>query len=634
MQTRPAIFEAIHNNQVETLKNLVNNDKKTLTQLCDYNVDSHKQTTPIEYAALAKKWDCVVAIANCHRETDASTQGTRYGSALIYMIGSDSIDLAAITALVNAKASLTWHTNSNNDSLLHLAVKKKHKEVIELLLKHNSNLTTTNKDNKTPMQLAVDEAVSSKDWSIVSCIAKNTSATQNKNDNAKFGHALYESVKHKKLDLSESLLKAGAKTTTRTSDKNKPLHLAVLNNDIDTLNLLLKYKARLSVQNKDGDTALDLACKMNYGNCALALIKASQKNTDFIFSEKSLLAAIEKENYIVTKNLLATNIKFDTYDAEKGNVFIYEALKTDNLGILQLLLEKIDLKQVEKNQEGKDPVEIAADLKATKCLAHLVPQPSEQDTVTSTMHFDLETNARKQFLRNMQTAIASSRWWVKKPGIYFWNQNAWIEGYPAHINYINAKLQLCNFNDENAIQQTFIKIANTLHHLQASSDRHPTTDEFDQTFLTKLNEMKNNSPTFPVLYTMTGMPSSACYTQPWVNTTQMMLQQGQINLAPSPFTGVTYDTLTNATTNYSYDAPPPYPYTRTQIQPEYPQALPYPIPSTVEHLYPLLEPTIPTVSDINTGSPSTKGLFSVHQQDRSDAMQQPTSTPTFTSLIK
>ena len=64
-----------------------------------------------------------------------------------------------------------------------------------------------------------------------------------------------------KLDMVEQALKAGANTNVVITylEKQTPLHLMVLKGDLDSVKLLLKYNADITIQNKNGETPEKLA---------------------------------------------------------------------------------------------------------------------------------------------------------------------------------------------------------------------------------------------------------------------------------------------------------------------------------------------------------------------------------------
>jgi ankyrin repeat protein len=68
------------------------------------------------------------------------------------------------------------------------------------------------------------------------------------------------SVLKSQLEITNNLLINGANIDHRIySTGNSPLHIAVINNNLDMIQLLLSYKPNINISNKKKETPIDLA---------------------------------------------------------------------------------------------------------------------------------------------------------------------------------------------------------------------------------------------------------------------------------------------------------------------------------------------------------------------------------------
>lgn len=88
------------------------------------------------------------------------------------------------------------------------------------------------------------------------------SAYKNKILTTKFFIALVDEtpIEHKKKEILKCL-EEGANVNERfTNDSdNTPLHVSVLNGDVDIVNLLLKHGAQMNYKNSEGKTPVEIA---------------------------------------------------------------------------------------------------------------------------------------------------------------------------------------------------------------------------------------------------------------------------------------------------------------------------------------------------------------------------------------
>lgn len=106
--------------------------------------------TPMKLAADLNYWDCVNAIAD-HQRTDTS-DSYQYNYALECAIKAEKMDTVEI--LLSKGASANWMLPNNQDSFLHIAVKKRNPKMIRLLLEYAADRERLNQEKLTPLTLA------------------------------------------------------------------------------------------------------------------------------------------------------------------------------------------------------------------------------------------------------------------------------------------------------------------------------------------------------------------------------------------------------------------------------------------------------------------------------------------------
>lgn len=87
--------------------------------------------------------------------------------------------------------------------------------------------------------------------------------------------------------------------------KKTPLHMAVARHCLACTETLLKFKPKLDLADRYGDTPLGIACRMNYLDIAVTLVEAGASLRDAKFAmQKLLFAAIEFQSVKAVHNLM------------------------------------------------------------------------------------------------------------------------------------------------------------------------------------------------------------------------------------------------------------------------------------------------------------------------------------------
>lgn len=119
------------------------------------------------------------------------------------------------------------------------------------------------------------DAIYNKDLTNAILLAENVKpANVNKPEGRYEETLLTAAVKHELFDVTRILLEKGADVSFRNLNDQIPLHIAALNGDTATINLLLKYKSNVQAKDDQGQTPLHLAVTNGNSVAVKSLINA------------------------------------------------------------------------------------------------------------------------------------------------------------------------------------------------------------------------------------------------------------------------------------------------------------------------------------------------------------------------
>jgi len=430
------------------------------------------KTTPIQLAKILKHWDCVVAIAKAKKT--CKTDIAHYGSPLIIAVSNNDYDTAKV--LLEAGASTTWYTSDDENRCLHWAVKNRNIKLIELLLKHNSDLTTKNKKGKTPIQLAAELEY----WDCVETIAKKNDSDDK--EEAAYGDAVRRAVIKGQLNTVKVLVKAKAPVTWQTtSTKMTCLHEAVCqDNNLEMVQLLLSNGANIAAVNTDDRTPIMLAASKKQWTYVEAIAN-SQKidEQDTVKYGAALYYAVYYDNLKIAELLLKAKAPVTWFSADDKNYLLHIAVTNNNPKMIELLLTSgADLHG--KNKGGQTPLELACALGKWDCVDVFMRDKKFKfkDSVSAGLAFiDAIKAGRLDVATYLLSAGASATECTKTDAFtaLHWAVN---QNNPKAIRYLLERINLQTTLSNS--DETPIELASRLSHWDCVQDlleAHPARDK-------------------------------------------------------------------------------------------------------------------------------------------------------------
>lgn len=154
--------------------------------------------------------------------------------------------------------------DNNGNSILHNACSLYDTpiDIFELLLENNLSINCQNKDNNSPLHLAIQHL---KPQTIPYLIKRGANVNSVNNEGQTPLHCCIEQhwVRYNPFSLTKLLLEKGADVNIIDNNRNSALHIACSTKStfLSIIRLLVENNSTINYQNKDNDTALQLAVK-------------------------------------------------------------------------------------------------------------------------------------------------------------------------------------------------------------------------------------------------------------------------------------------------------------------------------------------------------------------------------------
>lgn len=259
----------------------------------------------------------------------------------------------------------------NGYALLCDALQERHKEVARLLLAYNAqvNRYNTNRPN-TPLHLAVRN----RDTETVEMLLNNGA---NINARNKFGHTpLHISICNKKIEIIQLLLRRGAYVNERDNNGMTPLHIAVIRGHLQVADCLLKHGADTSIKcytrHQKGYTPLHIAAE-NCNHNIITLLVSNGANIDSVtrLGLTALHIAVEKGDIYVIEHLLKSGANINLRCFTKGYTPLHLSVEKKRDRIVELLLiHKPNIDILDKS--GKSILHLAVEKGYKQIVEHIL----------------------------------------------------------------------------------------------------------------------------------------------------------------------------------------------------------------------------------------------------------------------
>ncbi len=161
-------------------------------------------------------------------------------------------NLAIVRKLIELRAGV-GKVNAKRRTPIHYAAESGHAEIVKLLCNKDALTRLSDTDGMRPIHLAASNGHAD----VIEVLLNNRADPNDVVRDARMT-ALHFAALHDHLDAAKVLLAAGAEPNTVNNTGYTPLHIAVLRNDPDMVELLLTKGAGAAVP-RDGRTALDVA---------------------------------------------------------------------------------------------------------------------------------------------------------------------------------------------------------------------------------------------------------------------------------------------------------------------------------------------------------------------------------------
>lgn len=230
------LVESVRNNTTELVKFLLRHKAKVDTR-------NERGETPLHFVCLSGSFSCLEVLINFHADVNARTRDC----ARPLQIAAERGHLQIASYLLNHGASV----NDKNDKIspLHLAIKNGHQEIAELFLNRRADINVKDENEERPF---------------------------------------YYAVRYNQVPLIKLFLEYGCNINAVIGAiKEKPIHVAVANQCMETIIFLLDRGADINAISTNHTTPLHIATRYDYPEIVEYLVK---KGADTRSKEKATMA--------------------------------------------------------------------------------------------------------------------------------------------------------------------------------------------------------------------------------------------------------------------------------------------------------------------------------------------------------
>ena len=319
------------------------------------------------------------------------------GRALVITIDKTYYQKETVTALLAAGADVTQVHPTKDIGCLHAAIdnastKPQTVNIIDLLLQHPACLGVkcSSKDDKTlvpPLVYAIKRTEAK--WNLVEHIARDIKQplTEDEKIKAEVGKVLSIAIHEERIETVRLLIKLKP-VQPWTIAGNYHLHLAVKNNDLLMVDLLLQNGFEDNVVNSDNLTPLELACSLEQWNCAH---KFFTYHPQFKFKNSTqghgaLLKTVNAKQAILAEKLIQAGAKIEEADKlSNRSTCLHLAAANNDKMMIEVLIK--NHAQAIALYKGKTAVELACEKGSSEAARQLINSQSGKDPDATLLHY-------------------------------------------------------------------------------------------------------------------------------------------------------------------------------------------------------------------------------------------------------
>lgn len=413
------IHHAIQKNDEEKLRTLLGSYADATT------FPANKEgLTPLQLALRDNKWNMVQPLLRfCNDKNDL--RAVFIAAVLANKVDIVRILLQKIDAVNSLNFSINLRVDNKLNTALHHAVTKNMSDMMELLLGKRALITLVNSDQKSPLDLALENNA----WDCIKMLVQR-SGRINPNE-AQFKSAFVRSITAGRMDVADIFLNGGIEADTVVdADENTCLHSAVQKKDRNFLIKLLGFGASPFKKNKHGKSAFELAVEANEWNLACLCIQSCSRDSRDLQQIKSAFGtAVRDNNWQVVETMINAGVDVDTILDDKGNTAMHYAAVKNSADLIATLVRK-NANASAQNSLGHTPVMIGVSKKSWLALKSLVDNCPER--LRANLQFD---GLMLLAMREWQVELIES---LLKTGI---NPTAYVNG-ETRTTYLHKAIEM------------------------------------------------------------------------------------------------------------------------------------------------------------------------------------------------
>jgi ankyrin repeat protein len=317
--------------------------------------------------------------------------------------------------IVNTKISLNYF----NDSLLEIAVKEGHFEMVAQLIEYKANLETKYSWNQTMLILLLDQGTKPnprKNFIEIASLIINSGANVKTEDNWKKTGLHYAARgKGKPIVLVKQLIEKGAIVNAKDINGKTPLHCACTREwgedaDIEIVKCLWEHGADINEVDNEGATPLHLAVEENHPDVAKFLLKKGAKVNAQDKEKNTPLHKINGKTNINIVDFLLSDISVDPeIKNENDEIPLIIAIQIDRLDIVDLIFCRTE----HSKKKVREEIILAAAFYSTVEMCKFF---EEQSFCFDNVCFDYYIDDLTPFLKAVQSKDLEKCKWLEKKG--------------------------------------------------------------------------------------------------------------------------------------------------------------------------------------------------------------------------